>query len=484
MKEQAFYKRLEAMLDDEPDEAARQATALLDQDWEDEFAMFLIASVFLRGEKYGMASVLFKRITDIRPERSEPWNNLGMCLSGMGQHLKARQFYTKAWERKKTGLYAANIGITHMEMREHKKALEWCETSLRMDPECKTALTTRGLSRLALGEWETGWKDGRNSMGGKFRKILQYRDEPIWDGAPGKNLVIYGEQGLGDEIMYASCIPDAMRENSVVVECDPRLEGLFRRSFSCPVYGTRRVNEISWPNDHQIDASIPCGQLPEMYRKRMSDCPGMPYLVADPERRLQWRALFDSWGSRPKIGIAWSGGSKHNNPAARAIGIDAFRPLIQAIDADWISLQYKGEPLREIEEAGLPVKHYRRACETDDYDDTAALVAELDIVIGVHTTAHHLAGALGVPGIIIVPTATLWNYQLPDGQFPWYKSASLFKQRDGEPWPKVMERLSNDPLVCGLRPSRVGGVSRLQSVGDSDRYLPSSLLPAGAESVV
>jgi hypothetical protein len=251
-----------------------------------------------------------------------------------------------------------------MEERDYKRAIEWSETALRMDPTCVTALNTRGLSRIALGQWKDGWRDCRAQIGGKFRKRLQFLDEGMWDGKPGTNLVIYGEQGLGDEIMYASCVPDAARENTVVLECDRRLEGLFRRSFpQIAVYGTRLAKEIEWPNSHKIDANIPCGQLPEFYRPTPDSCPGTPYLVADPERRIQWRALFDSWGPKPKIGIAWSGGSKHNNPEARSAGIDAFRPLIQAIDADWISLQYKGDTLREIEEAGLPVKHYKRASE-------------------------------------------------------------------------------------------------------------------------
>jgi hypothetical protein len=472
------YKRLEALMDTDPDEAARQASVLLDKNYEDPGAMFLIASVFCRAEKYGMAANLFKRLTELKPDRSEPWNNFGMCLSGMNLHLKARVAYTKAWERKKTGLYAANIAITYMEMREHKKALEWCEKSLAIEPECRTALTTRGLSRLATGQWAGGWADGASSIGGKFRKELRYRDEGRWDGKPGANLVIYGEQGLGDEIMYASCVPDAMRENTVIVECDPRLQGLFRRSFACPVYGTRRVNEIEWPNDHTIDAGIPCGQLPQFYRPTPQSCPGTPYLVADPERRLQWRALFDSWGKKPKIGIAWSGGSKHNNPGARTIGLDGLRPLFQSIDADWVSLQYK-DPSAEIEAAGLPIRHFARACETPDYDDAAALVAELDLVIGVHTSALHLAGALGVPTITIATPQSNWAYQ--GDSIPWYACATLFKKAEGETWPKAMERLSNDPALHRIRSPRVGGVSRLQPVGDSDRYLPGSVAPACAE---
>lgn len=455
------YQRLQSLLEDDPDEAVRQATALLDKNCEDAAALFMIATVYTRAERFGLGYNMFRRICDMLPDKPEPWNNLGMCLSGMGEHLKARKAYTKAWERKKQALYAANIGITHMEMRDHQKALEWCERSLNLEPDCKTALVTRGLSRLATGDWVGGWKDGRNSMGGKFRKILQFNEEPIWDGTYGQSIVVYGEQGLGDEIMYASCLPDI--NANIVVECDPRLEGLFRRSFpTLPVYGTRREKEVEWPTQHKIEASIPIGQLPEFCRPTPDSCPGTPYLVADPERRIQWRALFDSWGRKPKIGIAWSGGSKHNNPKAREAGLEAFRPLIEAVEADWISLQYK-DPSEEIKASGLPVRHYKRACEGSDYDDTAALVAELDLVIGVPTTVIHLAGALGIEAVALVHPEADWNWQIG---LPWYETVTLFKKEEGETWSSCVERYSR---LHRVRAEAASGVQRAPAFDSASR---------------
>lgn len=459
------YTRIQALIYEDPDEAVRKASELLDKNHEDALALFIVGTVYAKAERYGLAANIFKRICGLRPDRAEAWNNLGMSLSGMGVNVKARQAFQEAWKRQKTATFAANIGMTYLEQREHKKAVEWCNKALEIDPQSKAAKTTRGMCNLATGNWKQGWADNAHSLGNKFRKETQFKEEGRWDGSPGKNLVIYGEQGLGDEIMYASCVPDAQKVSaSVMLECDKRLEGLFRRSFpGVHVYGTRRQNEVEWPARHEIDARVACGQLPEFFRHSPESCPGTPYLVADPERRLQWRALLDSLGPKPKIGIAWSGGSKHNNPAQRNAGLKAFKPLIDAIDADWISLQYK-DPTKEIEESGLPVKHWKRACETDDYDDTAALVAELDCVIGVHTSVHHLAGALGVPGIILTHTGSPWIYALD--VIPWYGSARLFKQREGEPWVKTIERLSNDPCIHWLRSPRGSGEPHIQQQPD------------------
>lgn len=460
----------ERLIEDDPDEAGKRAAAVLEKEYENPLALFVIATIYSKRERFGVAANLFQRICQIVPDRCEAWNNLGMCFSGMGLNHKARRCFEQAWKLKKSPMFAANLGMTYFADRDFAKAKEWCNKCLKEEPDSKAAQTTLGMVNLSLGEWEEGWKLYAAAIGGKFRKNVQYQEEPVWDGSKGKAVVFYGEQGLGDEIMYASCVPDAIEScKEVILDCDRRLAGLFKRSFpNAKVYGTRQDNAVSWPLDHKIDARLPVGQLPQHFRPSPKSCPGKPYLVADPERRLQWRALFDSWGPRPKIGICWTGGSKYNKPTERAIGLEAMRTLIEGLDADFVSLQYK-DPTEEIKRSGLLVRHYKRACETDDYDDTAALVAELDMVIGVHTTAHHLAGALGVPGIILVPHKTIWVYCLPDGSMPWYSSAVLFKQKDGEKWSKTIERLVNDESLRGLRSSGGGGVSRLLPVSDRPR---------------
>lgn len=401
-------------------------------------ALFLIATVYSRAEKYGYAYNLFKRVCELRPERGEPHNNVGMCLSSLGEYTQAREWYLKAWSKKKQAVYAANVAYTYMEVQDHKTAFEWCEKALKIDPDCRPAKSSRGFSKLATGDWESGWKDWGTTLGGKFRKAKTFKDEPLWDGTPGKTVVVYGEQGLGDEIVFSSIIPDLLRDNKVIIDCDHRLEGLFRRSFpKAAVYGTRRA-ETSWIKDHEIDANIPIGQLPEFFRPTPASCPGIPFLTADPERRIQWRALFDSWGPRPKIGIAWTGGSRHNNPKARTIGLNALRPLIQSVDVDWVSLQYR-DPEAEIAQEAMPVRHFKRACETDNYDDTAALVAELDLVIGPPTTVIHLAGGLGIDTVCLTPPEADWNFQVG---LPWYKSVELFKKNKGEKWGACIERFT------------------------------------------
>ena len=468
-------KEWEALIDEDPDEAGRQAALILDKEPDNPLALFVIATVYSRAEIFGVAANMFQRICQISPDRHEAWNNLGMCFAGMGQNLKARRCFEQAWKLTDGAMAASNIGMTYFSERDFKNARKWCETALKKEPNSASAKTTLGMTKLSVGEWSDGWELYASSVGGKFRKNIQYQDEPMWDGSPGKTVVFYGEQGIGDEVMYASCIPDAVKTcKSVIIDCDKRLVNLFKRSFpQAHVYGTRTDKAVSWPLDHQIDARLPVGQLPQFFRPSPSSCPGTPYLVADPERRLQWRALFDSWGPRPKIGLCWSGGSKYNKPAERNIGFEAMRPLLE-LDADFVSLQYK-------DTNGIEIKHYKRATETDDYDDTAALVAELDLVIGVHTSAQHLAGALGIPSITLVPSRTIWVWSLDP--MPWYGSTALFRQKEGEAWAQTIKRLLNDcEAIRGLRPQGDSGVSRLLSISDPARNKPGHVHTFGTQA--
>ena len=435
------YADLQALAQRDPDQAARECVTLLDRNPDDSLALFLLGQIHAEAEHFGMAANVYRRVTQLKPEKSEGWNNLGMALEGLKRHQEAMQCFRKAWGLEARAAHASNIGNCYLSQQDYAQAVQWAHKALKIDAQCHSARAVLAMASLALNDWATGWDHYEATLGGKFRKEVQYQNEGRWDGTPGQSLIVYGEQGLGDEVMYASCIPDVARDNRVVLECDRRLEGLFRRSFpQVDVYGTRR-EAVDWLERYQFDARCSIGTLPKFFRRSAAAFPGAPYLKADPERVTQWEALF----KRPTIGLCWSGGTKHNKREHRHIGLEAFRPLIEGLDADFVSLQDK-DPTEEIRATGLPVKHYRRATETDDYDDTAGLVAALDMVIGVHTSAHHLAGALGVRGVILVPQQTLWLYAK---EFPWYASAQLFRQRGT--WTQTIQALVEGETLCPIK---------------------------------
>lgn len=430
-----------ALIDSDPDEAHKIANDAVRDDPEDLAALFLIGTINSRAERFGVALPVFERIAKINPRQHQALNNAGMCLQECGQPKQARDYFKRAYELEPKGSYMANIAAAYLVEGNYSEAMRWAKKAIEKDGD-HGARTTLGFANLGLGNWKEGWAGYEYCLGGRFRKEVRLGDEPRWDGSPVDSLFVYGEQGLGDEIMYASILPDAQEHaKQITLECDKRLKGLFQRSFpEIEVRGTRR-EEKPWYVGRSFAAGVGSASLAHLFRPERDKCPRVPYLVACPERRLQWRSLFQSWG-KPVVGIAWSGGNAATQRKERHIGLEAFRSLIEANpDKAFVSLQYT-DPTEEIAATGLPVRHIHRAVQSPDYDDTAAFVAELDDIVGPPTTIHHIAGAIGKGSSILVPSHPMWDCATGDS-WAWYQDQRFFRQMKGESWVDCLKRFTN-----------------------------------------
>lgn len=421
-----LIKQAHDIAEHEPDEALRIASNILNEQPNEARALFLASYVFLHAERFGMAYNLLKRAADLVPFREQVWNNLGMCCLKMNLIDEARTYLNKSLKINKDNAPALNnLGLIEVNEGNPAKAIELCNRSLNINPDQDDAKETLGYAHLMLGHWVEGW-DGYEAMVGVTPQRTYHPnvDVPYWDGSNVDTLLIRGEQGIGDEISFASIINDV--KTNVVIECDKRLQGLFRRSFThANVIGSRFDKNALWPS---ADAWCLSGSLAWHYRTKDSDFNGNPYLKADPERKLQWRALLDSLGDKPKIGIAWTGGLKDTHGERRSLDLEALLPILKQ-DATFISLQYKTPlELAEFEaKHGIKIHHWARATETSDYDDTAALVDELDLVISVQTAVVHLCAGLGKECWVLVPNKPHWRYATPN--FMWGNSIRLFRQK-------------------------------------------------------
>jgi len=255
--------------------------------------------------------------------------------------------------------------------------------------------------------------------------------------------VTYGEQGVGDELSFASMLPDMQKDCAkVIYSCDKKLEGLMRRSFpGIKVYGTRKAKAedgMVWDTeDTKFDASIALGELGQKYRTKDEDFTGEPYLVADPDKRAMWRTMFDR-KKKPCSGIAWTGGIPQTGRRFRTLTLEQLTPILSSLDAHWVSLQYLDaeKEIREYKRAHpeVDIVQYECATMTKDYDDTAAMVAELDLVICIQTAVAHLAGGLGKECWVLLPKNSQWRYGEKGRTMPWYKSLQVFRQRSLNDW--------------------------------------------------
>lgn len=288
---------------------------------------------------------------------------------------------------------------------------------------------------LALCNWARGW----SAYGTRFAAgASPYRPLPFkpWRGepAPEDTLLILADQGLGDEIMFAWCVPDAMaRVKHCIVECEPRLERLFRRSFpGTTIVPSKRLLDGKWLQDlPEPQWQIFGGDLCGLFRRSEGDFkPHAGYLKADPARVEYWRRrLAEDLGPGLKVGVSWRGGSDKTRTRSRSIEPPDWEPILSTPGCRFVNLQY-GNYLPELAEINSrfgPVVHdYPEALA--DYDETAALVAALDLVTTVCTAIVHLGGALGRPVWVLVPFSPGWRYTVERDRMPWYPSTRLFRQ--------------------------------------------------------
>jgi len=391
--------------------------------------------IWLMGDKPAFAYQFFRRALQESPSNKALWTSLGRACHEMDMFDDAIKYFLKSAELDPSyALAYANASASLVQMSRWDDAEKSAKMALECDPNELNAQLNLAHSYLAKGQWVEGWTEWNKSLGGKFRKELSYGDEVRWDGSPDKTLVIYGEQGLGDEIFYASCIPDAIDiSKQVYIDCDERLETLFKRSFpNAEVHGTRKADEVEWINDATIDARCAIGGLPQFFRPTSKSFPGTPFLIPDTDKVEMWKSMFKPWG-KTVIGITTKGGTFRTNSKGRVLTEEDLQPLLKRKDIQLVSLDYSVE--RKIE----GVKYFELASDAKDYDDTAALIGACDMVLGVNTTALHCSAAMGVKTWCLVPKYHQWRYAQPS--MPWYRHMRLFYQ-DDKTWNEVIENVA------------------------------------------
>jgi tetratricopeptide (TPR) repeat protein len=355
------------------------------------------------------------------PDNAFLWSNLGVLEEQLYRFAEAESCFRRGLNAAKNddqkGNLFMNWACALVNSGNWEPAEIMARRAMKYKPESPKAQANLGIACLALRNWREGWKLYDAVIGfDQSRRKVQYQDESEWDGSPDRRIVIYGEQGLGDEISFASMIPDAARiSKSVVVDCTDRLAGLFRRSFpNCTVYGTRWENGLGWDKkDAEIDASISVGALGKHFRLKDESFPLEPYIVPDPDRVSMWRALF-ARESRPVIGLAWTGGVAWTGDRYRKISLEQLLPLFRGVNATWVSLQYKdaGKEIAAFksQHPDIDLRQYSYGTLTQDYDDTAALVAALNLTVAPPTSVVHLAGAMGAPCVAMHSAHDCWKF--------------------------------------------------------------------------
>jgi hypothetical protein len=356
----------------------------------------------------------------------------------------------------------ANIGSLYINEGQPERALPYLNQALQLKPDHNQARWNKSLALLELERWGQAWEDydcGFNTPVPE-RNMRNYGDKkmPVWDGTPGQTVVVFGEQGMGDEIMFASMLPEMEKVcNKVIFDCHPRLEDLFTQSFpGIDVFGTRKQDLITWPGRYKIDAKIAIGSLGKYFRNSAEGFPSQgAYLEPDfiktekVRERLKRHFQSDKYedgkfhgSDKPIIPIAWVGGKGKTRQDLRSMNLEVMLPILKQ-DANFVSLQYTDckEERETFEKThGIKIHHWQDL--VDDFDETAALIANADLVISVCMSIIHLSGALNVPCWVMTPKRPAWRYHMKGEKMMWYDSIKMYRQENSGDWLPVVTAIS------------------------------------------
>ena len=427
-------------------------------------ALLRLARAANAARDYGAAVDLFAKLIEQEPRNHDALNDLGLLLAReFAEFARGEALLRRALEVAPSSADArANLAWVLCEQGAGAEGFRLFDEQVARAPGDHELRLMRAVALLKSGDFAAGWDEYE----ARFASPLSTRRPhafPPWDGGPIREgaLLVFGEQGLGDQIMFAACLPEvAERAPDCVVECDPRLGRLFERSFPGVGVVTAAQDDAApaWlaaPGSARarIRAQIPIGSLPRLFRRSASAFPAHAgYLRADPGRVAAWRKRLAALGAGAKIGVSWRGGTAASRRGLRSLELEQLAPVLRGVPATWVSLQYAdcGAEIAAVRQRhGVTVHHWQEAI--DDYDETAALVAALDSVVTVCTAIVHLSGALGQRALVMVPYAAEWRYGASGEAMPWYPSVRLLRQPAPGAWTDLLGRVK-DELVAHARP--------------------------------
>ena len=385
-----------------------------------------------REGKLDPAIALYEKALSLAPDHPGPWNNLGYARVAQGRIDEGIACYGKALAARPDFADAHNnLGNAYLARMDLDSAMRSYEKALFFQPDHPDGHWNRSLLALLRGDFERGWLEYEWRWL-KFPEQRRHLRQPLWDGydIAGKTILLHAEQGLGDTIQFIRLAPlVAGRGATVNLECQRELFGLMQH---IPGVARTVCRGDALP---PFDVHCPLLTLPRALGLTLQSIPReTPYLSVDENLRRKWATRLQPHASEFKVGIVWAGARTHPRDAERSIGLDSFAPLAALPGVRLFSLQ-KGGP------AGTSFDLLDLTPELHDFADTAALVLNLDLVIGVDTSVVHLAGALGRPVWTLLPFSPDWRWLPAGDESPWYPTMRLFRQPEPGNWQAVFDRV-------------------------------------------
>ena len=383
----------------------------------------------------------YRKSISLCPHKPHAWNNLGLALQKLERPDEAMESFSQAMtadpEYEEASL---RMGVIADEQGKWREAKKHYQKALKIQPDYAEAHYNLGMLLLRIGRFNLGWRAHEWRLKTRlFVKNSPAFAQPLWDGSPmgSKTLLIRTEQGLGDAIQFIRFLPlAAERCKRILLQCPQSLLKL----FAC-AKGAQSV--VAWlpitEKTRSFDRHVSLMSLPALFQTELDSIPAAPYLTVENSHREYWKKRLEPDSATRRVGLVWSGGKRHRNDRKRSLALDELAALFDVPDVSFYSLQ-KGTPAEQT------ARHSGRivdlTSEIDDFLDTAALIMELDLVIGVDTSVIHLAGALGKPVWTLLPYPADWRWMLERSHTPWYPAMRLFRQSHFSDWGQVIQKVA------------------------------------------
>jgi tetratricopeptide (TPR) repeat protein len=386
----------------------------------------------------------------IRPDYAKAYCNRGNILKDLNRFDDAIASYNRALMLTPDDAETySNRGLALQGLKRLDEALASHERAIALQPDNPKAHWNKGLTLLLRGDFENGWPmyEWRWHEANATSKPLA-TGKPRWTGAEKKRILVWAEQGIGDELMFSAMLPEMLSLCSrLIVKVDVRLIPLLGRSMS---------NEIAFVpssaivDENEYDEQIPMGSLCRYFRGHEASFGRTRdgYIADNKERTNSIKMGLQQSGSpgNKRCGISWRSKNEQSG-ANRSLTLKAFIDMLPLPSVDFVSLQY-GDTDEEIErvrsESGVNVLSYKDVDNFHDIDGLASLIQACDFVVSVDNSTVHLAGALGRDTRVLLPFMPNWRWLIDRDDSPWYSSVKLYRQGSDRSWSGVFENVRSD----------------------------------------
>ena len=415
-------------------------------------------------ERFEEAVELLRPVIYAEPESALLWNTLGTVLNEQGEIEQSITFYDEALrldpDFARCRYNRANARLSTGDAAHALQDVELALPGAVLESEISMMKLARATMQLCAGKVGEGWDGYEERLAPTFGDVTHFAIErPRWQPGQdlnGKSIAVIGEQGLGDEVMFANVLPDiaeAIGEHGhLTIAVERRLVALFQRTFPDATVGAHATYKVDthilrgapFVDDwSMIDCWAPIASLLRQHRRSPDAFPARPrFLHADPARVGYWRDLLDGLGGQPKIGILWK--SLKLDAARRRYfsPFDQWKPVLEREGSTFVNLQY-GDCERELAEAhaaGIRIWNPPGIDLKDDLDEVAALTCALDLIIGPANATTNIAAACGAP-VWLISTPGAWP-RLGTDHYPWYPQVRVFTPEAFNRWDPVMAEVA------------------------------------------